>query len=127
MRMMQNFFMALDHIVTGRRNDDAELVIAEVKAAFTTFLGNDLEHFEAMTSDQIVEFFANDPYPTEKVEMVAMLLFEAGAVSSQPQVLGHRLTMADTLITYLAGARKSASLDHMAKQQYIRKRLGELE
>jgi hypothetical protein len=52
-----------------------------------------------------------------------MLLFEAGAVSSQPQVVRHRLTMADTLITYLAGARKSASLDHMAKQQYIRKAL----
>jgi hypothetical protein len=57
------------------------------------------------------------------VEMVAMLLFEAGAVSAQPQILRHRLTMADTLITYLAGVRKSVSLDHMAKQQYIRKAL----
>ena len=127
MRLMQNFFLALDRIVNARRNEEYEVVLSELEVTFMTFFQQNLAFFEAMTPDEIIAFFKDDPYPSEKVEMVAMLLFEAGVVSTEPEVQRRRLTTVNTLISHLSDIRKSVSLDHMAKQQYIQKRLGELE
>ena len=78
MRLMQNFFLALDRIVNARRNQEYEQVYSELEVTFMAFFERNLAFFEAMTPEEIVAFFKDDPYPTEKVEMVAMLLFEAG-------------------------------------------------
>jgi hypothetical protein len=127
MRLMQNFFLALDRIVNARRNEEYEVVLSELEVTFMAFFQQNLAFFDAMTPDEIVSFFKDDPYPSEKVEMVAMLLFEAGVVPTEPEVQRRRLTTVNTLIGHLSDIRKSVSLDHMAKQQYIQKRLGELE
>lgn len=126
MRLMQNFFLALDRIVNARRNEEYEVVLSELEVTFMAFFQQNLAFFDAMTPDEIVAFFKDDPYPSEKVEMVAMLLFEAGVVSSEPEVQRRRLTTVNTLIGHLSDVRRSVSLDHMAKQQFIQKRLGEL-
>ena len=126
MRLMQNFFLALDRIVNARRNEEYEVVLSELEVTFMAFFQQNLAFFDAMTPDEIVAFFKDDPYPSEKVEMVAMLLFEAGVVSSKPEVQRRRLTTVNTLIGHLSDVRRSVSLDHMAKQQYIQKRLSEL-
>lgn len=127
MRLMQNFFLALDRIVNARNNKDFEVVYSELEVTFSAFFERNLTFFDAMTPDEIIAFFKDDPYPSEKVEMVAMLLFEAGVVSKEAEVQRRRLTTVNTLIGHLSDIRKSISLDHMAKQQYIQKRLGELE
>ena len=127
MRLMQNFFLALDRIVNARRNEDFEVVYSELEVTFSAFFERNLAFFEAMTPNEIVGFFTNDPYPTEKVEMVAMLLFEAGVVAPEPEVQRRRLTTVNALIEHISGIRRSVSLDHMAKQQYIRRQLGEGE
>jgi hypothetical protein len=126
MRLMQNFFLALDRIVNARRNEELEVVLSELEVTFMAFFQRNLAFFDAMTPDEIVAFFTDDPYPSEKVEMVAMLLFEAGVVAPEPEAQRRRLTTVNTLIGHLADVSRSVSLDHMAKQQYIQKRLGEL-
>ena len=124
MRLMQTFFLALDRIVNARRNQEYEQVYSELEITFMAFFERNLAFFEAMTPEEIVAFFKDDPYPTEKVEMVAMLLFEAGVVAPEPEVQRRRLTTVNTLIEHISGIRRSVSLDHMAKQQYIRRQLG---
>lgn len=124
---MQNFFLAIDRIVNARNNKDFEVVLSELEVTFSAFFERNLAFFDAMSPEEIVEFFANDPHPSEKIEMVAMLLFEAGTIPIDEDVERRRLTTVNTLIEYISGVRKSVSLEHMAKQQYIQKRLGEIK
>lgn len=124
LRLMQNFFLALDRIVNARKNQDYEQVYSELEVTFLAFFEKNLAFFEELDPDTIIALFDEDPYPTEKVEMVAMLLFEAGVVAPQREVMERRLATVNMLIDHISATRKSISIDHMSKQQYIRKILG---
>jgi hypothetical protein len=121
LRLMQNFFMALDRIINARKNQDYEAVYSELEVTFMAFFERNLSFFDALTPEETISFFKDDPYPTEKVEMVAMLLFEAGVVDPEFEIKSKRLTKVNTLIIYISEQRKSVSLDHLNKQQYIKK------
>lgn len=121
LRLMQNFFMALDRIINARKEEDYTVVYSELEVTFMAFFEKNMDFFEKMSTDEIIIFFKDDPYPTEKAEMVAMLLFEAGLATDDEYVMRSRLTKVNSLIDYIARERKSISIDHLNKQQYINK------
>lgn len=120
-RLIQNFFLALDRIINARKKKDYERVYSELEITFLSFFEKSITFFEELSPEQIIHFFNDDPYPTEKIEMVALLLFEAGVIASDKDVMKQHLTTVNSLLLYISDTRKSVSLDHLSKQQYIRK------
>lgn len=126
MRLMQAFFEALGRVASSRATKGYEVVEQEVQTTFRTFFERDIQHFDALTPPEIIAGFTADPYPTEKVEMVAMLLFELGMATPDSELLRQRLTKANALIDHISEMRHTVSFDHLGKQHQILLRLNSI-